>query len=77
MDYKNILKRAGWTFLQAFLAVLLVSTDNLVELLFKGDIETLMVAGLAVLIGAISAGLSALKTVILELVEEKKNGTTA
>lgn len=61
MDWKNILERAAWTFLEGFLVALPAAT----ELGCDG------VAWKAALIGAAMAGLSALKTFALALLQNK------
>lgn len=63
MNWKNILERALWTFLEGFLVALPVA--------FSADMDA--AAWKAVLIGAAMAGLSALKTFILEVVRLKNN----
>lgn len=61
MDWKNILERAAWTFLEGFLVALPAAT----ELGCDGA------AWKAALIGAAMAGLSALKTFVLTLLQNK------
>lgn len=58
MDWKNILERAAWTFLEGFLG----------GLTFSMEMDTSM------LMGALMAGLSAIKTLMLE-VAKSKTGT--
>lgn len=58
MNWKNILERAAWTFVEGFLIALPVA--------FTEDMDA--AAWKAVLIGAAMAGLSAMKTFILEVV---------
>ena len=55
MDWKNILERAAWTFVEGFL----------VALPFGSEITK------AALVGAAMAGLSALKTFLVEVIEKK------
>ena len=61
MDWMNILERALWTFLEAFLVALpaTISTD------MDGA------AWKSVLLSAVCAGLSAVKTLIIELIKNK------
>lgn len=59
MNWKNILERAAWTFLQAFLVALPSA--------FSLDLDG--AAWKSALFGAACAGLSALKTVIVEFVQ--------
>lgn len=63
MNWKNILERALWTFAEGFLVALPVA--------FSADMDA--AAWKAVLIGAAMAGLSALKTFILEVVRLKNH----
>jgi len=58
-DWKNILERAAWTFLQAFLVALPSA--------FSLDLDG--AAWKSALFSAACAGLSALKTVIVELIQ--------
>lgn len=61
---KDILIRAGKTFLQATLAVLIVSLNNGIDITNK---EAVM----SILIGALSAGISALMNYIISLLNQK------
>ncbi len=61
MDWKNILERAAWTFLQGFLVALPAASQLGLD----------AAAWKAALIGAAMAGLSALKTFVLELLQNK------
>lgn len=58
MDWKNILERAAWTFLEGFLVALPVT--------FTADMDG--AAWKSAVVAAAMAGLSALKTFILEIV---------
>lgn len=55
MDWKNILERAAWTFVEGFLG----------GITFSLEMDKSMV------LGALMAGLSALKTLILEVAKNK------
>lgn len=57
MDWKNILERAAWTFLEGFLG----------GLTFSLEMDKTMI------LAAVMAGLSALKTFVLELAKLKTN----
>lgn len=59
MDWKNIIERAAWTFIQAFLVALPSA--------FSLDLDG--AAWKSALFSAACAGLSALKTVIVEFIE--------
>lgn len=73
IDYKDVFTRAMWTFVQAVLAVVLIVSDQLIELAFAGDWQALYALAAATGIGSVAAGLSALKTVILGVISEIKN----
>ena len=62
IDWKNILERSAWTFLEAFLVALpaTITTD------MDGA------AWKSVLLSAACAGLSALKTLIIEWIQSRK-----
>lgn len=59
MNWKNILTRALWTFFEGFFSALIITE-------FTGK------ALKASLIGAIAGGLSAIKTLIVEILQKKK-----
>lgn len=62
IDWKNILERALWTFLEAFLVALPATiTTNMTGAAWK-----------SALLGAACAGLSAVKTLIIEMIQSKK-----
>ena len=61
MDWKNILERAAWTFLQGFLVALPTASQLGLD----------AAAWKAALIGAAMAGLSALKTFVIELIQNQ------
>lgn len=64
MDWNNILERAVWTFLEGFLVALPAAA----ELGCDSSAWT------AALLGAAMAGLSALKTLALEIIKANKIG---
>ena len=70
MDWKDIAKRAAWTFLQAFLAVILVSGESIIDLLFNADWTQLWTLVIATVLAGVAAGLSALKTLIIEIIRQ-------
>ena len=61
MNWLNILERAGWTFLEAFLVALPATISA----------EMDRAAWKSVLLSAACAGLSAVKTLIIELIKNK------
>ena len=68
IDIGNLAERAIATFLQAFLAVALVGAESIIDLLFAGDWTGLWTLSLATGIAGLAAGLSALKTLLIEVV---------
>ena len=72
INVKDLLSRAAWTFVQGFLAVVLLSSEQLVELLFSGNLEALRAFLYATLVGGIAGGVSALKTAVLTIVKKYK-----
>lgn len=72
MDWKDIAKRAAWTFLQSFFAVFLLSGESFIDLIFAADWGSLSALFWSTMAGAIAAGLSALKTVIVETIRVVK-----
>lgn len=77
INYKDVFTRAMWTFLQAFLAVFILAGESLVDLLFAGSWEALWTATLATALAAIAAGLSAVKTIVIELIRNIKSQSEA
>ena len=61
MNWLNILERAGWTFLEAFLVALPAT--------ISADMDG--AAWKSVLLSAACAGISAVKTFIIELLKDK------
>ena len=72
INWRNLITRALWTFAQAFLAVILISGESIIDLLFAGDWTGLWTLSVAVLIAGVSAGFSALKTLTIDLFREFK-----
>ena len=56
INWKNVVERALWTFVQGFLSTMIITGFT------KNELK-------ATLIGGVAGGLSALKTVIVELME--------
>ena len=61
MNWKNILERAAWTFVEGFLVALPATLS----------VEMDGAAWKSLLLGAAMAGLSAVKTLVLEMLKEK------
>lgn len=72
INYKDVAIRAAWTFLQTFIATFLLAGVNLVNLLFAANWHELYALTMATALSAIAAGLSAAKTIILDLVRQMK-----
>lgn len=64
IDWKNILERALWTFLEAALGSLPVTIP----------LDAGKAAATSMLISAVAAGLSAVKTLIIEVAQAQKGG---
>lgn len=67
INWEDVVKRALWTFLQAFVAVFLVAGESIIDALFNADWQGLQVLSIATAISGFAAGLSAVKSVVLEL----------
>ena len=74
IDWQNVASRAGWTFVQAFLACFILAAEPIIEFLFAGNWGGFLSLVVATLIASFSAGLSALKTIIFEVLAEIKRG---
>jgi len=72
LDYKDIATRALWTFIQAFLATSLLALEQLVDLLFLGDWDSLYALGVVTAVAGVAAGLSAVKTIIVQTIRSIK-----
>ena len=72
INYKDVAVRALWTFVQAFLAVLLVASTQIIDLVFAGDWTALYALAIVTATSGLAAGLSALKTVIIGVVADIK-----
>lgn len=72
INWSDIAKRALWTFVQAFLAVFIVAGESIIDLLFNADWQALSVLLIATLVSALAAGLSAIKTIAIEVVRNLK-----
>lgn len=75
IDIKDVAVRALWTFAQAFLAVVLLVIEDIIDLVFKGDWTALQALTVATAVAGLAAGLSALKTVIISVVRDIKAKT--
>lgn len=62
---KDDLKRAAWTFVQAFLVVFFAGLNDLLDAFKAGGLDATASAVLALVVGALAAGVSALKNLFL------------
>lgn len=72
LNWRDAATRAAWTFLQAFLAVILVAGESIIDLLFTGDWTGLWTLMIATMVAGVAAGFSALKTLTIDLFREFK-----
>lgn len=72
INWKDLLSRAAWTFIQAFIACFIVEGESFIDLIFNGDWSALLTLFIATFIAATAAGLSALKTLLIELFRQFK-----
>lgn len=63
IDWKNVLERAGWTFLEAFL----VALPTTISMDMTGA------AWKSALLGAACAGISAVKTLLIEIIHNRES----
>lgn len=61
IDWKNILERAGWTFIEAFLVALPATIS----------MDMTGAAWKSALLGAACAGISAVKTLLIEIIHNR------
>lgn len=75
IDWRNVGSRAAWTFVQAFLACFILAVEPILDLVFAGKMAGILPLIASTLIASFSAGFSALKTIIFEVLTEiKKEG---
>ena len=72
VDYEDVAKRATWTFVQTFLAVIFLASDSIITPLFNGDWTGLVGVIVGLALGGVASGLSAVKTIVLEVVRQIK-----
>lgn len=63
IDWKNVLERAGWTFLEAFLVALPATIS----------MDMTGAAWKSTLLGAACAGISAVKTLLIEIIHNRES----
>lgn len=63
IDWKNVLERAGWTFLEAFLVALPATIS----------MDMTGAAWKSALLGAACAGISAVKTLLIEIIHNRES----
>ena len=69
VDWDDVVGRALWTFAQAFLAVFILAAEQIVNFIFAGDWRGAASLAVATMIAGISAGLSAVKTIVIEVID--------
>lgn len=72
IDWSNVGSRALWTFLQAFLACFILAAEPIIEFVFTGNWKGLFPLLASTAIASLSAGLSAVKTILFEVVNDIK-----
>lgn len=70
IDWRDVVSRALWTFVQAFLAVVLLVSDQIVNALFAGDWQALKGLIIATMVGGLAAGVSAVKTILISVIKD-------
>ena len=70
MDWKDVVSRAAWTLLQAFLASAVVFLDPIIDSAFTQDWDGTLALAVSAMIAGTAAAASALKTIILSLMAE-------
>ena len=68
INWKDLLSRAAWTFIQVFIAAFLVAGEDIINLIFNADWSRLWVLVVATSLAGVAAGLSAVKTLIIEVI---------
>ena len=74
INWKDLLSRAAWTFIQVFIAAFLVAGEDIINLIFNADWSSLWVLVVATLLAGVAAGLSAVKTLLVEVVRAVRDG---
>ena len=72
LNWRDIATRAAWTFLQAFLAVFIMAGDTIINSLFAGNWAGLQALMITISLSALAAGLSAVKTIVVEVLNGLK-----
>lgn len=72
VDWNDVSSRALWTFLQAFLACFILAAEPIIEFLFAGNWGGVFPLAVSAIVASLSAGLSAVKTIVFEVVNEIK-----
>lgn len=74
INWKDLLSRAAWTFIQVFIASFLVAGEDIINLIFNADWSSLWVLVVATSLAGVAAGLSAVKTLLVEVVRAVRDG---
>lgn len=72
MNWRDVVARAAWTFLQVFIASFLVAGEDIINLIFNADWSSLWVLVVATSLAGVAAGLSAVKTIVVEVLNGLK-----
>lgn len=74
IDWQDVAERAVWTWLQVFIAAFLVAGEDIINLIFNADWSSLWVLVVATSLAGVAAGLSAVKTLLVEVVRAVRDG---
>ena len=72
INWKDVAMRSFWTFAQVFIATVIIAAEPMIDSLFKGDLYGLWALAITTTLAATAAGLSAVKTVVVEVVRKLK-----
>ena len=73
IDWRNVLERSFWTFLQVFLAAFVLAGESFIDLIFNASWSELTTLLIATTLAALSAGLSAVKTIAIDVIRAIKD----
>lgn len=68
IDWGDVVSRAAWTFVQVLLTAFIVSGESILDLLFKAEWEQLWVLTVAITLSGVASGLSAVKTILVQVI---------
>jgi hypothetical protein len=73
IDYQDVAVRALWTAVQAFLAVFLLASEQIINSVFTGDWEGSYALIIATAVAGLAAAISAVKTLVLSIAKQLKS----